>query len=97
MPTYEYICQKCSHHFDAYQGMNDPRLTKCPKCKGKVQRQIGRGSGIIFKGSGFYATDYKKSSVSPSPDAKETKEKKSESKPEAKADTAKPAKKKDKD
>ena len=91
MPTYEYVCLKCSHRFDKYQSMTDARLKKCPKCKGKVQRQIGTGSGIIFKGSGFYATDYKKSSASPSPETKP------ETKPESKADPAKPAKKKDKD
>ena len=61
MPTYEYECKKCKHKFEKFQKMTDSPLKTCPKCKGVVRRLIGRGSGIIFKGSGFYATDYKKS------------------------------------
>ena len=60
MPTYGYECLKCGHHFDVSQGMNDKPLQKCPKCEGKVKRLIGSGAGIIFKGPGFYATDYRK-------------------------------------
>jgi len=60
MPTYEYECTKCSQRFDAFQKMTDPLLKECPKCKGKVKRLIGSGAGMIFKGSGFFATDYKK-------------------------------------
>jgi len=60
MPTYEYECLKCGHHFELLQNMNSKPADACPKCKGKVKRLIGSGSGIIFKGSGFYATDYKK-------------------------------------
>ena len=68
MPTYDYRCLKCGHAFEAFQGMKENPLKKCPKCKGKVQRQIGTGGGFIFKGSGFYATDYKKStSKAPEP------------------------------
>jgi putative FmdB family regulatory protein len=59
MPTYEYECQRCGRHFDQFQSIKDPPLKRCPKCRGKVQRQIGTGAGIIFKGSGFYATDYR--------------------------------------
>jgi putative FmdB family regulatory protein len=62
MPTYDYECTKCGHEFEFFQKMTENPLTKCPKCEGKVKRLIGCGSGIIFKGSGFYATDYKKSS-----------------------------------
>jgi putative FmdB family regulatory protein len=62
MPTYDYVCTKCKHEFEAFQKMTDTRLATCPKCNGKLKRLIGAGSGIIFKGSGFYATDYKKSS-----------------------------------
>ena len=61
MPTYEYECTKCQNVFDVFQSITAQPLKKCPKCKGKVNRLIGGGSGIIFKGSGFYATDYKKS------------------------------------
>lgn len=60
MPTYEYECNKCKHKFDYFQSMKDEPLKKCPECGGKVERLMGRGSGIIFKGSGFYETDYKK-------------------------------------
>lgn len=63
MPTYEYECGACGHAFEALQSMTDAKLTKCPKCsKAKLHRLIGSGSGMIFKGSGFYETDYKKSS-----------------------------------
>jgi len=59
MPTYDYKCLECAHTFEAFQKMNDKPLEKCPKCGGKVKRLIGAGSGPIFKGSGFYQTDYK--------------------------------------
>lgn len=59
MPTYEYKCTKCDYNFDHFQGMTEEPLKKCPKCKGSVKRLIGKGSGIIFKGKGFYQTDYK--------------------------------------
>ena len=71
MPTYEYECQACGHAFDELQTMVEAKLTKCPKChKNKLARLIGSGSGMIFKGSGFYETDYKKKS--PSSDKKDT-------------------------
>jgi len=60
MPTYEYECDKCLHKFETFQSMTDKPLKKCPECGGKVRRLIGKGAGLIFKGSGFYATDYKK-------------------------------------
>ncbi len=67
MPTYEYFCQKCEKSFDAVQSMKDPHFDTCPqeKCRleewghGKVKRQLGTGAGLIFKGSGFYITDYR--------------------------------------
>jgi len=67
MPTYDYECSKCRKSFEAFQSMKDPVFTVCPeeKCqqkkwgKGKVQRQLGTGAGLIFKGSGFYITDYR--------------------------------------
>lgn len=69
MPTYEYRCEKCNQVFDAFQSMNDAAYTVCPKnlCRqevwgeGKVKRLIGTGAGLIFKGSGFYTTDYRSS------------------------------------
>ena len=63
MPTYEYKCTSCGHTFEAVQSMNDKPLSRCPKCKSAVRRVINGGMGIIFKGSGFYTTDYKKSSA----------------------------------
>jgi putative FmdB family regulatory protein len=64
MPTYEYICQKCGKTFEVFQSMKDAPLKTCTFCKnGRVKRLIGRGAGIIFKGSGFYETDYKRSSA----------------------------------
>jgi putative FmdB family regulatory protein len=60
MPTYEYACSKCGHHFEQFQSMRDEPLKKCPKChKAALKRLIGGGAGLIFKGSGFYITDYK--------------------------------------
>jgi len=67
MPTYEYVCEKCSHQFEKFQSIADKSLTVCPQdlCrqkkwgKGKVKRMIVSGGGLIFKGTGFYATDYR--------------------------------------
>lgn len=64
MPTYEYKCMRCNHNFEVFQSIKDDPVTICPKCKGDVKRLIGAGVGIIFKGSGFYTTDYKKTSAS---------------------------------
>ncbi len=60
MPTYEYKCKDCGFLFEKFQKMSDEPLTECPNCKGTVKRLIGSGAGIIFKGTGFYETDYKK-------------------------------------
>ena len=63
MPTYEYACPKCGHQFEQFQSMRDEPLKKCPKCgKTGVKRLVGGGAGLIFKGSGFYITDYKNKS-----------------------------------
>ena len=70
MPTYEYACQKCGQNFDAFQSMRDEPYQICPKelCReakwgrGKVKRLLGTGAGLIFKGSGFYITDYRSES-----------------------------------
>lgn len=61
MPTYEYECQKCRHQFELVQSMNDAPKKTCPQCKGRVKRLLGTGAGLIFKGSGFYITDYRNS------------------------------------
>ena len=63
MPTYDYKCEDCGHEFEVYQSMKDEKLTTCPNCgKNTLRRLIGSGSGLIFKGSGFYLTDYKNKS-----------------------------------
>jgi putative FmdB family regulatory protein len=60
MPTYEYKCQACGHTFEKFQTMTAPHVRKCPECgRSKVKRLIGTGAGLIFKGSGFYETDYR--------------------------------------
>lgn len=75
MPTYDYKCPDCGHAFELFQSMTDKPVKKCPKCgKRKARRLIGSGLGVIFKGSGFYQTDYVKKSGTPE---------KTESKPES--------------
>ena len=59
MPTYEYRCLQCGHLFELFQSMKDEPTKICPECQGEVQRLIGTGAGLIFKGSGFYITDYR--------------------------------------
>lgn len=64
MPNYDYECQTCGHRFEVFQSMNDPKLTDCPRedCDGQVKRLLGTGAGLLFKGAGFYQTDYRSSS-----------------------------------
>jgi len=106
MPTYDYLCQACGHGFEHFQSMTAKTLRKCPNCKKlKLNRLIGTGAGIIFKGSGFYETDYRsesytkgKNAEKPKTDAKkddksvaksETKTEKKETKDTAKKDKPK--------
>jgi len=88
MPTYDYRCRACEHLFEHFQAISDPPLRKCPRCgKLQLQRLIGAGAGLIFKGSGFYITDYR------SPEYRKRAEADSGAKPAAeKADPAKPTK-----
>lgn len=98
MPTYEYHCERCKKNFDLFQSMKDAVLATCPKesCQqktwghGKVKRLLGTGAGLIFKGSGFYTTDYRSEGYKQS--AKKETSSGTESKPEAKpaAATEKP-------
>ena len=67
MPTYEYECKACGHYYERHQAMSEDPDTLCPKCGGTVKRLISGGTGVIFKGSGFYVTDAKKSNPAASP------------------------------
>jgi len=64
MPTYDYICSDCGYEFEYFQSMSDEPIRICPKCNGTVRRKISGGTGLIFKGSGYYLTDYVKKSGS---------------------------------
>src|SRR5262249_58012965 len=98
MPTYDYVCDACDHEFELFQSITEPVKRKCPECgKNKLRRLIGTGAAIMFKGSGFYKTDYrsdtyKKRAEADKP-ASESKsdggktEKKADSKSEAKSDS----------
>ena len=91
MPTYEYACPKCGHQFEQFQSMKDDPLKKCPKCKkAGLKRLVGGGAGLIFKGSGFYITDYKKPAAGKKEGGGESKSesKPAESKPAASTSTA---------
>jgi putative FmdB family regulatory protein len=61
MPTYDYRCRKCGHRFELFHSIKDDTIKRCPRCKGRADRMISGGAGILFKGSGFYATDYRSS------------------------------------
>lgn len=93
MPTYEYECPKCGNAFELVQSMRDEPLKKCPKCKkAGVKRLVGGGAGLIFKGSGFYITDYKnKDSAAKEKRKADGAAKPAESKPAATPTPAKPA------
>ena len=100
MPTYEYVCSECEHKFEKFQSIKAPSVRKCPECgKLKVRRLIGMGGGVIFKGNGFYQTDYRSESYKKGRDADnnskkpaDKKEKKSDgNKSETKEKSAKPA------
>lgn len=81
MPTYEYECPECKYTFEEFQKITDGPLIECPKCGGKIRRLISGGAGLIFKGSGFYVTDYKRSNLPQKKEAKGTQLKKPDAKP----------------
>jgi putative FmdB family regulatory protein len=85
MPTYDYECTKCGHRFEKFQSMSDPLVKTCPKCKGKVKRLIGAGAGLLFKGEGFYITDYR------SKDYKEKSKSDKETAPKGESSSSTPA------
>src|SRR5437764_5865088 len=70
MPTYDYVCDNCQHKWELFQSIKAEAVRKCPECgKNKARRRIGPGAGIIFKGSGFYQTDYRSDSYKQAADA----------------------------
>ena len=86
MPTYDYVCKNCDHQWELFQSMKDNPVRKCPSCgKLRAKRVIGPGAGIIFKGSGFYQTDYRSNSYKKAADA----DKKAQSSSEPKSDAVK--------
>jgi len=91
MPTYDYICKKCSYEFEEFQSMKAEPLKTCPQCGGFIERKIGSGAGLLFKGSGFYITDYKNKGRS---DSKKKSADKSVSKTTKKTETSPPTTKK---
>jgi putative FmdB family regulatory protein len=91
MPTYDYECSGCGHAFEAFHSMSAEPLSVCPECSGKVKRLIGAGAGVIFKGSGFYETDYRSADYTKS--ASEDKPKTSPPKKDKKAASKKETKK----
>ena len=98
MPTYDYQCKECGYAFELFQQMSDSIKKKCPQCsKLKLKRLIGSGAGVMFKGSGFYETDYRSASYQKDKKAAESnssteKSKKQDSKKESKSNTPKPEK-----
>ena len=81
MPTYNYYCSDCDTHFSYFQKMSESPISSCENCGGKVKRLITGGTGLIFKGSGFYLTDYKNSQKSTDDNSKSNQKKNENSKP----------------
>ena len=79
MPTYEYYCTSCGFEFEEFQSIASEPLTVCPKCNEDVKRKISGGTGLIFRGSGFYITDYKNKKSSKSTDSNSSKKKETKS------------------
>ena len=80
MPTYEYYCTDCGFEFEEFQSIASEPITVCPKCDGHCERKISGGTGLIFKGSGFYITDYKNKKSAGSAAEKKSEPKKKDSK-----------------
>jgi putative FmdB family regulatory protein len=106
MPTYDYVCDACDHSFEHFQSITEPVLKKCPKCKkAKLRRLLGAGAAVMFKGSGFYQTDYRSESYRKAASADKpsdgggagakSESKSSDAKPESKPAEAKSLPKKD--
>ena len=92
MPTYDYLCKACGHELEVFQGINDAVLKKCPECKKqKLERQFGTGAAIVFKGSGFYQTDYRSESYKKGEKADKPKSESKSSDKKSDSTAAKPA------
>jgi putative FmdB family regulatory protein len=92
MPTYDYRCDACGHEFELFQRMSDSVKRKCPDCgEFKLQRLIGAGAGVIFKGSGFYETDYRSESYKQAAEAETGKSGKADAAADKKSDAKKDA------
>jgi putative FmdB family regulatory protein len=97
MPTYDYVCDACGHEFEEFQSITEPVLRKCPECKKqKLRRLFGTGAAVVFKGSGFYQTDYRSESYKsgaekdkPKSESSEKSESKGTEKAEKKTETKK--------
>jgi putative FmdB family regulatory protein len=100
MPTYDYVCDACGHEFEEFQSITEPVLRKCPECKKqKLRRLFGTGAAVVFKGSGFYQTDYRSESYKsgaakdkPKSESNEKSESKSSEKSEKKTEPKKESK-----
>ncbi len=93
MPTYDYRCQECGHEFELFQSMTAKLKRKCPECsEPKLKRLIGTGGAVIFKGSGFYETDYRSESYKKAAEADKKKAEKKDDKKDTSKDAKKPAK-----
>ena len=88
MPTYEYLCDSCSYKFEKFQSMTDKPLRRCPKCGKGVRRLLGTGGGVLFKGSGFYQTDYRSKSYQEGTKKDSSKQEKKEGDAPAKPEAA---------
>ncbi len=106
MPTYDYVCNACGHKFELFQSINAPVVKKCPECgKLKLRRLFGTGAAVVFKGSGFYQTDYRSDAYKkaasadapPSESKSDTKSSKEAPAPKSDAKADKPASKKTSD
>ena len=93
MPTYEYQCKACGNKFERFQKMTDEPIKECPECSGPAKKLISAGAGLIFKGSGFYITDYRSESYKQA--EKKEKEATSETKTDSKKESKKESKKDD--
>ncbi len=88
MPTYDYVCEACEHTWEEFKPITSKPTKKCPECgKPKARRKIGPGAGIIFKGSGFYQTDYRSDSYKKAADADSKSQKGSDSKADSKSES----------